>query len=61
MEESFSSMSLRDDEVEGWELPESQGSGIEPEVHFNEFSLVGRFLTDKTINFTAMKNRLASI
>ena len=54
MEAQFSSLSLTSEENE--ELLLDEGSAI-----IYDLCLVGRFLTDRNINFIAMKNRQAGL
>lgn len=58
MVDRFERLSITNDEEEELELeaiPSQQGNS-----HF-EFCLIGRFLTDRPMNFTATRNRMPSI
>lgn len=58
MESKFADLSLSTEEDEELVLDPSDDC----EVHeTSEFCLVGRFLTDQTINFNAMRNRMANL
>ncbi|XVF74725.1 hypothetical protein PTKIN_Ptkin13bG0134800 [Pterospermum kingtungense] len=56
MDASFQELSLSDDDESELRLDLGDDSGQSIQV---QFCLVGRFLTDRSINFQAMKNRMA--
>lgn len=56
LEDLYARLSLEEEEDEGVIIPEGEGSKQQ-----NTYVLVGRFLTEKNINFQAMQNVLASL
>ena len=51
-------ITVNEQEDDEFDLEEDR---VDVELDFNDFCLVGRFLTDKSFNFNALKNQLAGL
>ncbi|XVF47205.1 hypothetical protein PTKIN_Ptkin03bG0090400 [Pterospermum kingtungense] len=60
MTDGLGHLSLEDDDDEGLAL-DFEGDDVKLQLAQIEFCLVGRFLTDRVVNFVAMRNMIADI
>ena len=58
MDIHMESLSLSVDEDDELQI---ESMDVESPDEFSEFRLIGRFLTDKTMNFNAMRHRMAGL